>query len=119
MAWIQREIQLAHRPYGIHLITQEIVDQLPELAQITAGLVHLHLLHTSAALGLNEAVEPEVRADIQSFLDRLAPEEAGRYTHSYEGPDDMPAHIKSLLIGPTLTLPIRRGHLALGTWQGI
>lgn len=119
MAWYQREIQLTSRDYGVHVVTQEIVDHLPELTDVMTGLLHLHLLHTSAALGLNEAVEPEVRADIEHFLDELAPEDNRRYTHNYEGPDDMPAHIKSLLIGPSLTLPIRRGQLWLGTWQGI
>lgn len=119
MTWHQREIQLTRRAYGVHLVTQEVIDHLPELAHVATGLLHLHLLHTSAALGLNEAVEPEVRADIENFLDALAPEDSRRYTHSYEGPDDMPAHIKSLLVGPGLTLPIRYGTLALGTWQGI
>lgn len=118
MAWFQREVQLAPRPQGIHLITHDLTAQLPELSGIGIGLAHFFLLHTSAALALNEGVEPEVRADLTAFLDALVREDTS-YRHSYEGLDDMPAHIKSVLVGHDLTVPISGGHIALGTWQGI
>ena len=118
MAWFQREVQLTPRPQGIHLLTHDLTEQLPELSGIGVGLAHCFLLHTSAALALNEGVEPEVRADLAAFLHALVPADAP-YRHSDEGPDDMPAHIKSVLVGHSLTVPISGGHLALGVWQGI
>ncbi len=118
MAWYQQQLELAPRPRGIHLITQDLTSQLPELADFSIGLAHFFLLRTSAGLALNEGVEPEVRADLEAFLHRLAPEDAP-YTHRDEGPDDMPAHIKSVLVGHDLTIPITDGRLALGVWQGI
>ena len=117
--WAQREITLEPRPRGIHLVTREVERGLPELAGIAIGLLHLHLLHTSAALALNENASPDVRADLASWFDRAVPEDAGLWRHTLEGPDDMPAHVKSVLAGPSLTLPIADGRLALGTWQGI
>lgn len=117
--WIQKEIRLRTRPRGIHLITEEVRDQLPEMAEVEVGVAHLLLLHTSAALSLNESVEPEVRDDMERFLDDLVPEGPGIYQHSYEGSDDMPAHIKSGLIGASLAVPITNGAFHLGTWQGI
>ena len=118
-AWIQKEIRLQAHPRGIHLVTNEIRSLLPEMALIAIGLAHLSLLHTSAGLTLNENMEPEVRADVNRFLDRIAPEGAGIYEHAYEGTDDMPAHIKSMLTGTYLTIPIADGAFRLGTWQGI
>ena len=92
--------------------------QLPELQRLRVGVCHLFLQHTSASLALNERVEPEVRADLETFFNRLVPEQAA-YTHAYEGLDDMPAHIKALVIGASLTIPVTAGRLSLGTWQGI
>jgi secondary thiamine-phosphate synthase enzyme len=117
--WVQREIVLRPRARGIHLITDEFVTGLPEIATIGRGLAHLFLLHTSAALALNESVEPEVRQDLERYLDTLAPDSRSLYAHAYEGPDDMPAHIKGVLIGAQLTLPISQGALKLGAWQGV
>ena len=119
MAWHQHTITLAARPRGFHLVTDEIVRQLPELSRIGVGIVHLFIQHTSASLALNENVEPEVRADLEAHFNQLIPENAAHYTHNYEGPDDMPAHIKAILIGSSLTIPITAGRLNLGTWQGI
>jgi secondary thiamine-phosphate synthase enzyme len=116
--WIQKTITLAARPRGFHLITQEVTAQLPELQTVRVGVCHLFLQHTSAAIALNERVEPEVRHDLETFFNRLVPEDA-RYTHAYEGPDDMPAHIKALLVGQSVTIPITDGRLNLGTWQGL
>lgn len=111
------DIQL--RPYsrGFHLVTSPILDQLPSFPN--EGLLHLLLQHTSAGLFLNENADPSVRVDFESYFDRLAPENEAYFTHTYEGPDDMPAHLKSAITGVSLTLPIRKGQLALGTWQGI
>jgi secondary thiamine-phosphate synthase enzyme len=92
---------------------------MPELAQLHVGLLHLHILHTSASLTLNENASPEVRRDFASWFDRAVPERAPYWTHTLEGDDDMPAHVKASLLGPSLTLPIASGRLALGTWQGI
>lgn len=117
--WHQRLITLRPRSRGFHLVTDELLAQLPELAGYRVGLVHLLLQHTSASLTLNENCDPSVRADMEAHLHRLAPEEAPYYRHTDEGPDDMPAHIKSSLLGVSLQLPIREGRLALGTWQGI
>lgn len=117
--WIQRELSLRAQPRGFHLVTREIVDALPELGEIEVGLAHLLIQHTSAALALNENASPDVRRDFRSWFDDAVPEDARYWTHTLEGPDDMPAHIKASLLGSTLSLPIRRGRLALGTWQGI
>jgi len=117
--WLQRPITLAARRRGFHLITNEILAQLPELATFAVGVAHLFIQHTSASLALNENVEPEVRADLEAHFNLLVAENEAHYTHTYEGPDDMPAHIKAVLIGSTLTIPITNGALALGTWQGI
>lgn len=119
LIWLQKELVLPARPRGVHLVTSELVSAVPELITVTHGLMHLLLLHTSAALALNERVEPEVRRDLEDFLDGLAPDDRRLYQHSHEGPDDMPAHIKSVLIGPQLTIPVLDGALKLGTWQGL
>ncbi len=117
--WLQREITLAPRPRGIHLVGREIEAELPELAELRVGLLHLLLMHTSAGLALNENASPDVLGDLERWLDRAVPEGAEYWRHTLEGPDDMPAHVKAVLTGSSLTLPIAAGALALGTWQGI
>jgi secondary thiamine-phosphate synthase enzyme len=117
--WAQREIALSSRPRGFHLITREVVDAMPELSSIETGLLHLLILHTSASLALNENASPDVRRDFESWSDEVVPERAPYWTHTLEGPEDMPAHVKAALFGPSLTLPVSGGRLALGTWQGI
>ncbi|WP_374688993.1 secondary thiamine-phosphate synthase enzyme YjbQ [Promineifilum sp.] len=117
--WVQREFALLPRPRGFHLITREIVGQMPEIGQFAVGLAHLFIRHTSASLALNENADPTVRADMEAHFNRLAPENAPYYRHTSEGPDDMPAHLKAVLLGSSLTIPIAGGRLALGTWQGI
>jgi len=117
--WYQRELVLLSRPRGFHLITRDIVAQMPEIARFAIGLAHLFIRHTSAALALNENADPTVRADMEAYFNRLAPENAAYYRHTSEGPDDMPAHLKAVLLGSSLTIPISGGRLALGTWQGI
>jgi secondary thiamine-phosphate synthase enzyme len=117
--WAQRRIELRARERGIHIVGDEIEGALPELAEVRIGLLHLHLMHTSAALALNENASPDVRADLAEWFDRAVPDGAPYFRHTLEGPDDMPAHVKSVLAGPSLTLPLADGALALGTWQGI
>jgi secondary thiamine-phosphate synthase enzyme len=116
---LQREITLRPRPRGIHLVGEEIVAQLPELAEVAAGTLHLHLMHTSAGLTITENASPEVRTDLEAWLDRVVPEGNEHWRHTLEGADDMPAHVKSMLTGVSLTVPISDGALALGTWQGV
>ena len=117
--WSQRDLTLRPRPRGFHLVTREVEEGVPELADLRVGLAHLFIRHTSAGLTLNENASPDVRADFASWFDRAVPEDATYWTHTDEGPDDMPAHIKASLLGPSLHLPVRDGRLALGTWQGI
>lgn len=119
MSWIQKEITLASRPRGFHLITREVLDQLAELQEIQVGMAHFFILHTSASLTLNENASPDVREDMESYFNEAVPEGAPYYTHTIEGSDDMPAHIKASILGPSLSVPIRRGRLKLGTWQGL
>jgi secondary thiamine-phosphate synthase enzyme len=116
--WVQRRVQLSERRRGFHLITDEITAALPELQEFSVGLLHLFLLHTSASLSINENADPDVRYDMETVFSRMVPEDQP-LTHTLEGPDDMPAHVKSSLLGCSLTLPISRGCLTLGTWQGI
>jgi secondary thiamine-phosphate synthase enzyme len=117
--WVQREISLEPRPRGFHLITNEVAQALPELGELRVGLLHLLIRHTSASLALNENASPDVRRDFETWFDQAVPEGASYWTHTLEGADDMPAHIKASLLGPSLTLPVADGRLALGTWQGI
>lgn len=115
--WKQIEIVLAPRRRGCHLITSEIMRQLPELPKV--GLMNIFIKHTSAALSINENADPDVQIDLAAILDRLVKEREPYYRHTMEGDDDMPAHAKASLIGPSLTIPITNGRLNLGTWQGI
>ncbi|MCK6265209.1 secondary thiamine-phosphate synthase enzyme YjbQ [Vibrio sp. ZSDE26] len=117
--WFQKNIQLSGRKRGFHLVTDEIEQQIPELASLTVGIVHLFLQHTSASLTINENADATVRIDMEAHFNRYVPENAPYYQHTYEGEDDMPAHIKTALIGHSLTIPIRQGTFALGMWQGI
>jgi secondary thiamine-phosphate synthase enzyme len=117
--WLQREIVLDPRPRGFHLVTREVLGALPELGDVAAGLLHVLIRHTSASLTLSENASPDVRRDFESWFSDAVPERAPYWTHTSEGPDDMPAHVKASLLGPSLTLPVSRGRLALGTWQGI
>lgn len=117
--WAQKHLQLTSKPRGFHLITREIVSQLPELAQIDMGLAHIFLQHTSASLTINENADADVRRDMESYFSHAVPENQPYFLHTLEGPDDMPAHIKTALLGNALTIPISNGKLALGVWQGI
>lgn len=117
--WLQKHITLSPRPRGFHLITDEVLAQIPELQELKLGLMHILLQHTSASLSINENADSSVRRDMEAHFNELAPENAPYYEHTYEGPDDMPAHIKSGLLGAELTLPISNGKLQLGTWQGL
>ncbi|RYP45155.1 hypothetical protein DL768_008473 [Monosporascus sp. mg162] len=123
MSWFQKQFTLPARSRGSYLVTEHVVGQLPELREYRVGLLNLFVQHTSCALSLNENWDDDVRADMSDALDRIAPAEGPRgeelYRHSAEGPDDMPAHIKSALIGASVTIPIKDGKLATGTWQGI
>jgi secondary thiamine-phosphate synthase enzyme len=116
--WLQRIIQLRERPRGFHLITSEVTEALPELRGFEIGLLHLFLQHTSASIAINENADSDVPLDLESSLNAIASEDFP-YKHTIEGPDDMPAHVKSVLIGSSLSVPIHQGSLALGTWQGI
>ena len=116
---MQKQITLAPRPRGFHLITDEVTAGLPEIGQIRVGIALVFMQHTSASLTLNENASPDVRRDFAAWFDRAVPDGADYFSHTLEGPDDMPAHIKASLTGPSLTLPVGDGRLALGTWQGI
>jgi secondary thiamine-phosphate synthase enzyme len=117
--WVQREVVLEPRPRGFHLVTDEVVRGVPELGSLRVGVAHVFIRHTSAALTLNENADPSVRRDFRTWFDRAVPDDADYFEHTLEGPDDMTSHIKSSLLGPSLTLPVSDGRLALGTWQGI
>ncbi|KAI0010151.1 UPF0047-domain-containing protein [Xylariaceae sp. FL0662B] len=123
MSWFQKQFTLPPRSRGSYLITDHVESALPEIRQYKVGLLNLFVQHTSCALTLNENWDDDVRADMSDALDRVAPEAGPKgqdlYRHSAEGPDDMPAHIKSALIGASVTIPISNGKLATGTWQGI
>jgi secondary thiamine-phosphate synthase enzyme len=119
MSWIQKQITLSGKKRGFHLITDEIRSQLPELKDFEIGLAHIFIQHTSASLALNENADPTVREDLEKHFNQLAPEGASYYRHTMEGSDDMPAHIKAVLLGESVTVPIRDGRFFLGTWQGV
>ena len=117
--WRQREITLEPRPRGFHLVTREVERALPELSELEVGLLpSAHPPHVGVP-DLNENASPDVRRDFETWFDAAVPEDFGGWTHTLEGPDDMPAHIKASLLGPSLLLPVARGRLALGTWQGV
>lgn len=119
MGWYQKEIVLAAKRRGFHLITREIETALPELADYQVGLAHVFLKHTSASLAINENADPTVRGDMERHFNQMVPEDAAYFVHTYEGPDDMPAHIKAVLLGSSVTVPISNGRFNLGAWQGI
>ena len=119
MLWHQAQIRLKPRPRGFHLVTSELLGALPELAKFRIGLAHFFIQHTSASLAVNENADPDVRDDLGRWIDRTVPEDAPYFQHTAEGADDMPAHVKATLLGASVTIPIRDGRLALGTWQGI
>lgn len=116
--WIQREIELT-RPRGFHLVTEAVCQAMPEIVTVRVGLLHVFMRHTSASLTINENADPSVRADYETSMNRLVPEGPAGYTHTIEGPDDMPAHIKASLMGASVQIPVTEGRLNLGTWQGI
>lgn len=117
--WQQKEFRLNPYPRGFHLITKDVIAELPELKNVSVGLLHLFIKHTSASLTLNENADPTVRKDFESYFTHLVPENQPYYQHNDEGPDDLPAHIKSSLLGASLTIPVSNGRLNLGAWQGI
>lgn len=117
--WSRTRITLRPRPRGVHLVTREVLDGLPDLARVRIGLVHLLLRHTSASLALNENASPEVRTDLETWFSHVVPDAWPGFGHTLEGGDDMPAHVKAVIVGESLTLPVGDGRLDLGTWQGI
>jgi secondary thiamine-phosphate synthase enzyme len=117
--WIQREFALTAKSRGFHLVTREVLSHLPEIATLRIGLLHLFIQHTSASLTLNENADPDVRTDMETYLNSIVPEKGLPINHTTEGPDDMPAHVKSSLLGSSVLMPITAGQLALGAWQGI
>ena len=119
MSWNQKEITLDPNKRGFLLVTNEIIDQLPEISEYQIGILYLFIKHTSASLSINENADSTVRLDMESHFNVMVPEDAPYYRHTFEGPDDMPAHIKSTLIGASLIIPITNGMLNLGTWQGV
>jgi secondary thiamine-phosphate synthase enzyme len=119
VVWIQHELTLEPRPRGFHLVTREVEHAVPELSGIAVGIATIFIQHTSASLTLNENASPDVRRDFESWANEAVPESAAYWSHVLEGSDDMPAHVKASLFGPTVTVPVRDGELALGTWQGV
>ena len=118
MTWIQKQIALSPRSRGFHLITREVLEGIPEIGEFRVGLLQVFIRHTSASLTINENADSDVRRDLESSLNHLAPEDFP-YVHTIEGPDDMPAHVKASLMGSSVSIPIADGRLLLGTWQGI
>ncbi|GHG77808.1 hypothetical protein GCM10010919_33730 [Alishewanella longhuensis] len=117
--WLQKELSLQARKRGFHLITDEVLRQLPQLEQFSVGICHIFIKHSSASLTINENADPTVRQDFEQFFNQAVPENEPYYTHTCEGSDDLPAHIKSSLLGSSVSIPITDGNLCLGTWQGI
>lgn len=118
MAWIQKQIRLPAFRRGFHIVTREVLSEIPELSAIKVGFMHVFIMHTSASLSINENADPDVPVDLEMSFNKIAPE-SFPYVHTCEGPDDMPAHVKASLLGNSLTIPISEGRLCLGTWQGI
>lgn len=119
MNFFQKEIHLSPRSRGFHLVTREILEQLPELSEFSVGMANIFICHTSASLTLNENADPDVRVDFESHFNEYVPENAPYYVHTIEGPDDMPAHIKASLLGSSVTVPVTNGRFNVGTWQGV
>ena len=117
--WIQKTITLSPKSRGFHIITQDVLEQVPEIEKIKTGILHLFIKHTSASLTINEDADPTVRTDFESHFNILVPENQSYYQHTFEGPDDMPAHLKASLLNSSVSIPITDGELNLGTWQGI
>lgn len=119
MNFYQKEIQLPAHQRGFHLITEQVLDAMPDIENINTGFLQVFIKHTSASLTINENADPTVRTDFESHINQMVPENAPYYVHNYEGPDDMPAHIKASLMGSSVQVPITNGSLNLGIWQGI
>lgn len=119
MKIIQKEISLSPRSRGFHLITDEILDHLPEMKEVEHGIAHIFIKHTSAGLTINENADPSVRRDFETHFNRMIPEDTSLFEHTLEGPDDMTSHLKSSILGHSLTLPVTNGRFNLGTWQGV
>src|SRR3954466_12213257 len=119
MIWVQRDVRLPAVPRGFHLVTREVERAVPELDRIGVGLAHVFIEHTSASLTVNENASADVRRDFETWFNDAVREDFPGWTHTLEGPDDMPAHVKASLLGPSVTVPVRDGEFALGTWQGI
>ena len=119
MAWIQKEIQLKSHKRGFHLVTDDILRQLPELSEIKVGMINIFIKHTSASLTINENADPTVRQDFESFFNRVVPENEPYYKHTIEGSDDLPSHLKGSILGFNVNIPVTNGALNLGIWQGI
>jgi secondary thiamine-phosphate synthase enzyme len=117
--WKQKEFELTAKARGFHLVTQEVINAMPEIANIRCGLLHLFIKHTSASLSINENADPDVRRDLESHFNTFVPENAPYYLHNDEGADDMPAHIKNCILGSSIHVPVTEGKLNLGIWQGI
>ena len=117
--WIQKTITLSSKSRGFHIITPDVINQIPAIEKIKTGILHLFIKHTSASLTINEDADPTVRTDFESHFNILVPENQSYYQHTFEGPDDMPAHLKASLLDSSVSIPITDGKLNLGTWQGI
>ena len=117
--WIQKTVSISAKSRGFHLITNEILENVHEIAKVNVGLFHLFIKHTSASLTINEDTDPTVRVDFESHFNQMVPENQPYYQHTFEGADDMPAHLKASILGSSVLVPITNGKLALGTWQGI
>ena len=117
--WMQKNINIKSISRGFHIITDEVIDQIPEIKSINIGILHLFIKHTSASLTINENADKTVRNDFEEHFNEMVPEDQSYYQHTYEGPDDMPAHLKASILGSSISIPISNGHLNMGTWQGI
>jgi secondary thiamine-phosphate synthase enzyme len=117
--WFQKEVCLKARARGFHLVTAEILQDLPELRNVSIGMMHIFIKHSSASLSINENADPTVRQDFENYFNHAVPENEPYYLHLDEGPDDLPAHLKASILGASLTIPITDGRLNLGTWQGV
>ena len=117
--WMQKNISIKSISRGFHIITNQVTDQIPEIKTIKIGILHLFIKHTSASLTINENADKTVRNDFEEHFNEMVPENQSYYQHTYEGPDDMPAHLKASILGSSISIPISNGHLNMGTWQGI